>query len=112
MPSWSGAGSIPRGPRPSPAADVTRARAVFFGSGAFAVPVLEAVAGSAELELVAVVTAPPRPVGRRAVLAPTAVGAVAAGQWPTFDEEPVAACQAHAATSAVQDLVQDPCGPE
>jgi methionyl-tRNA formyltransferase len=58
---------------------VERARAAFFGSGQFAVPVLEAVVGAPELELVAVVTAPPRPVGRRAVATPTAVGAAAAG---------------------------------
>jgi methionyl-tRNA formyltransferase len=58
---------------------VARARAVFFGSGAFAVPVLEAVAAAPELSLEAVVTAPPRPSGRRAEPAPTAVGARAAG---------------------------------
>lgn len=57
---------------------MARARTVFFGSGAFAVPVLEAVAAAAELSLEAVVTAPPRPAGRRAVLASTAVGARAA----------------------------------
>ncbi len=49
-------------------------RAVFFGSGAFALEVLEAAAAAPELELVAVVTAPPRPVGRRGVLTPTPVG--------------------------------------
>jgi methionyl-tRNA formyltransferase len=54
---------------------VGRARTVFFGSGAFAIPVLEAVAAAGELSLVAVVTAPPRPAGRRAQPAPTAVGA-------------------------------------
>jgi methionyl-tRNA formyltransferase len=57
---------------------VERARAVFFGSGDFAVPVLEAVATAPELELVAVVTAPARPVGRTRELTPTAVAAVAA----------------------------------
>ena len=54
---------------------MARARTVFFGSGAFAVPVLEAVAAAAELSLVAVVTAPARPAGRRARPTPTAVGA-------------------------------------
>jgi methionyl-tRNA formyltransferase len=54
---------------------VARARTVFFGSGAFAVPILEAVAAAPELSLVAVVTAPPRPAGRRAEPAATAVGA-------------------------------------
>jgi methionyl-tRNA formyltransferase len=57
---------------------VARARTVFFGSGTFAVPVLEAVAAAAELSLAAVVTAPPRPAGRRAEPAPTVVGARAA----------------------------------
>lgn len=57
---------------------MARARTVFFGSGAFAVPVLDVVARAPELELAAVVTAPPRPVGRRAVLTPTPVGVAAA----------------------------------
>jgi methionyl-tRNA formyltransferase len=58
---------------------VAPARTLFFGSGAFAVPVLEAVVGAPELDLAAVVTAPPRPVGRRAMLTPTPVGLAAAG---------------------------------
>jgi len=49
-------------------------RAIFFGSGAFAVPVLEALAAVSEVMLVAVVTAPPRPVGRAGVVGPTPVG--------------------------------------
>jgi methionyl-tRNA formyltransferase len=57
---------------------VERARTVFFGSGAFAVPVLEAVASAPELALVAVVTVPPRPAGRQADLTPTAVAVRAA----------------------------------
>ncbi len=40
------------------------ARTLFFGSGVFAVPILEAVGRAPELELVAVITAPPRPAGR------------------------------------------------
>jgi len=58
---------------------VERARAVFFGSGAFAVPILDAVIAAPELDLVAVVTAPSRPAGRRAVLTPTAVASRASG---------------------------------
>ena len=50
-------------------------RTVFFGSGPFAVPILEAVLISAEVELVAVVSPPDRPVGRRAVVTPTPVAA-------------------------------------
>jgi len=57
---------------------VARARTVFFGSGAFAVPVLEAVAAAAELSLEAVITTPPRPAGRRATPTSTAVGVRAA----------------------------------
>ncbi|MBX3029110.1 MAG: methionyl-tRNA formyltransferase [Chloroflexi bacterium] len=48
---------------------------VFLGSGAFAVPILDALAGSPLVDLRAVVTAPPRPVGRKAVLTPTPVDA-------------------------------------
>lgn len=40
-------------------------RTVFLGSGAFAVPILEAVHGLTGIELVLVVTAPDRPAGRR-----------------------------------------------
>jgi methionyl-tRNA formyltransferase len=54
---------------------LARIPTVFFGSGAFAVPVLEAVAAAAEISLEAVITAPPRPAGRRAERAPTVVGA-------------------------------------
>jgi methionyl-tRNA formyltransferase len=57
---------------------VTRTRTVFFGSGAFAVEVLDAITAVPELQLVGVVTAPPRPVGRRARITPTDVGARAA----------------------------------
>ena len=57
---------------------MARARTVFLGSGAFAVPVLAAVAAAPELSLEAVVTAPPRPAGRRAELTATAVGTAAA----------------------------------
>ncbi len=50
-------------------------RTVFLGSGTFAVPVLEALVASPLVELTAVVSAPPRPVGRKAVLTPTPVDA-------------------------------------
>ncbi len=55
-----------------------RARTVFFGSGAFAVPILDAVLAAPGLALVAVVTAPPRPAGRRARPLATPVAARAA----------------------------------
>jgi methionyl-tRNA formyltransferase len=51
-------------------------RVVFFGSPAFAVPSLEALAAS-ELRPVLVVTQPPRPAGRGKKLTPTAVAALA-----------------------------------
>ena len=49
------------GPAPGRAADP--ARTIFFGSGSFAVPILDAVAQHPRLRLVAVVTAPDRPAG-------------------------------------------------
>lgn len=59
-----------------------RPRAIFFGSGSFAVPSLELVAASPEVELGAVVTAPARPAGRRrlAGLSPVAAKARALGR--------------------------------
>ena len=51
-------------PGPAP----RRARTLFFGSGGFAVPILDALAGSPDIDLVSVVGAPHRPVGRRATL--------------------------------------------
>ncbi len=53
------------------------ARTVFLGSGSFAVPVLEVLAAHPAVELVGVVTAPPRPVGRGGKVTPSAVGACA-----------------------------------
>ncbi|MFL5679615.1 MAG: methionyl-tRNA formyltransferase [Chloroflexota bacterium] len=41
------------------------ARTLFFGSGAFAVPALEALVGDSDVELVGIVSVPDRPVGRR-----------------------------------------------
>ncbi len=49
------------------------ARTVFFGSGGFAVPILDALAAMPAIALVGVVTAPDRPSGRSGALAPTAV---------------------------------------
>lgn len=50
-----------------------RARTVFVGSGAFAVPILDALAAAPEVDLVGVVSAPDRPAGRRAELTPVPV---------------------------------------
>ena len=49
------------------------ARTVFLGSGAFAVPILDALAAAPEIRLVGVVSAPDRPSGRRAELTPVPV---------------------------------------
>lgn len=59
---------------PGPGAAAARpARAVFFGSGPFGLAVLEAVRGHPGLSLVAVVSTPDRPSGRRAEPTPTPV---------------------------------------
>ncbi|HEX7611188.1 MAG TPA: methionyl-tRNA formyltransferase [Candidatus Limnocylindrales bacterium] len=48
-------------------------RAVFFGSGSFAVPILDALAEVTGVRVEAVVSAPDRPVGRKAIVTPTPV---------------------------------------
>lgn len=53
-------------------------RTIFLGSGDFAVPILEALAGWPGASLVAVVTTPPKPAGRDARLRPTPVAERAA----------------------------------
>jgi methionyl-tRNA formyltransferase len=50
-------------------------RAVFFGSGSFAIPILHALMTIPGIRVEAVVSAPDRPVGRKAVLTPTPVAA-------------------------------------
>jgi methionyl-tRNA formyltransferase len=61
------------GVTPSGAGLVPRARTVFFGSGAFGRPILDALVEAPEAEVVAVVSAPDRPVGRRHELTPVPV---------------------------------------
>lgn len=51
------------------------ARTIFFGSGTFAVPILDAALSAPEIEVIAVVSAPDRPVGRKAVVTPSPVAA-------------------------------------
>jgi methionyl-tRNA formyltransferase len=67
------------GPAPGRAAD--RVRTVFFGSGAFAVPSLDALAGDPRVELVGIVTAPDRPAGRGKTMLPTPVTLRARTMW-------------------------------
>jgi methionyl-tRNA formyltransferase len=49
------------------------ARTVFFGSGAFALPILESLLGAPDVRVVAVVTAPDRPAGRGGTVTATPV---------------------------------------
>lgn len=51
---------------------------VFFGSGAFAVPILEALLAAPEVSVAGVVTVPDKPAGRQRVPRPTPVAAHAA----------------------------------
>jgi len=51
----------------------TPVRTLFLGSGRFAQPILGRLAGHPSIEVVGVVTDPPRPVGRRQVETPTPV---------------------------------------
>ncbi|HEY5434615.1 MAG TPA: methionyl-tRNA formyltransferase [Candidatus Limnocylindrales bacterium] len=57
--------------------DVERVRTVFLGSGSFGAPALRRLAAHPCVELVGIVTAPTRPVGRRQVPTPTPIGALA-----------------------------------
>lgn len=50
-------------------------RTVFFGSGGFAVPILDELLDIPGVHVEAVVSAPDRPVGRKAILTPTPVAA-------------------------------------
>jgi methionyl-tRNA formyltransferase len=53
----------------------TVVRAVFFGSGCFAIPILEALVDLPGMRVERVVSAPDRPVGRKAIVTPTPVTA-------------------------------------
>jgi methionyl-tRNA formyltransferase len=54
---------------------VTPVRTVFLGSGGFGIPTFRALLAHPSVQLVGVITAPPRPVGRRRVLTPTPLAA-------------------------------------
>jgi len=60
---------------PETAVQSTVIRAVFFGSGSFAVPILDALVAVPGIRVEAVVSAPDRPVGRKAIVTPTPVTA-------------------------------------
>lgn len=61
------------GPSVGRAPAESQVRTVFFGSGGFAVPILDALIGVPGVVVEAVVSAPDRPVGRKAILTPTPV---------------------------------------
>lgn len=82
-------------------ADTERVRTVFLGSGGFGAPALRRLAVHPSVELVGIVTAPPRPVGRRQVLTPTPIGALAAG----LGLEPVLTPDRLRAPEAIADVL-------
>ena len=51
-----------------------RTRTVFIGSGGFGVEALQRLAGTSTVDIVGIVTAPPKPAGRSAALTPTPIG--------------------------------------
>src|SRR5688572_33180221 len=55
---------------------------LFMGSGAFAVPTLEALSRSPDIRLIGIVTAPPRAAGRHGTVRPTPVARSAASVAP------------------------------
>ena len=63
-----------------------RARVVFLGNDAWSVPSLEAVAGRDDIDVLLVITAPPRPAGRGSPLRPTAVASSARQLGLPLDE--------------------------
>ncbi|MFN8630394.1 MAG: methionyl-tRNA formyltransferase [Chloroflexota bacterium] len=81
-----------------------RVRTVYLGSGAFGAPALRRLAGHPRIDLVAVVTAPARPVGRHAVLTPTPIAALAAelGVAPVLTPERLRAPESIAAVLALE----------
>jgi len=60
-------------------ADGERVRTVFLGSGPFGAPALRVLHAHPSIDIVGIVTAPDRPVGRRQVLTATPIGTLAAG---------------------------------
>ena len=95
MTDGSAAGPAGAGSRAVPSPVPIVVPTVFLGSGGFATPILAALAAHPSVDVVGVVTAPPRPVGRRAVLTRTPVHerADAAGlaiQTPERLRDPVA----------------------
>src|SRR5215216_4849346 len=79
------------------------ARTVFFGSGAFAVPILAALESDPNVRLVGVVTTPDRPAGRGKLLVPTPVALHARASWvPLLQPPRVRAPEAVAQIAALE----------
>jgi methionyl-tRNA formyltransferase len=81
-----------------------RVRTVYLGSGAFGEPSLRELAAHPAVELVGVVTAPARPVGRRQVLTPTPIERAARelGLAPVLTPERLRASDAVASVLALE----------
>jgi methionyl-tRNA formyltransferase len=77
-------------------------RTIFLGSGAFAVPSLAAVASHPRVELVGVITAPPRVAGRSGRLTPTPVAAAAPTGVPLLTPERLRAPESLAEIGALR----------
>ena len=75
-------------PAPAPGRAAGPVRTVFFGSGAFAVPVFQALLAHPRIELVGVVTSPDRIAGRGKLLRPTPVALLARSTWAPLLQPP------------------------
>jgi methionyl-tRNA formyltransferase len=84
-----------------PAGD--RVRTVYLGSGGFGAPALQRLAAHARIELVGIITAPARPVGRHAVLTATPIAQLAEelGFAPVLTPERLRAPEAIASVLAL-----------
>ena len=84
-----------------------RVRTVYLGSGAFGAPALRRLATHPRVELVGVVTAPARPVGRHAVPTPTPIATLAAalGLSPVLTPERLRAPAALASVLALEPVL-------
>ncbi len=83
---------------------VGRVRTVYLGSGAFGAPSLRALVAHPRIQLVGVITAPPRPVGRKQVLTPTPIHALAdeLGLGPVLTPQRLRAPESIAAILALE----------
>lgn len=91
-------------PRPD-GAPARRLRTIFFGSGAFAVPIVDALLRRAEIEIVGVITPPDGRAGRTGALTPVPVAyAARAADLPLIQVQRVRSPEA---VEAIRDLAPD-----